>query len=524
MHDDIEREPCPRCGEPAAVAARVCPHCQGSLLVDVVLDRPVADSRVRYQLSRMLASLGPPAPDFSTSQKALASPTPVLARKVTREAARDLLGVLAEYGVQGRTALPGSASQGFGEFGEFGNFGGRRLMIAGGAAAALMLAASGFLLLRPDEAPDAAAAPVAAVERPAPQAPRTGDTRPSPQAKLGTPLTTRDLAEMATPATVVLRHGTSVGSGFFVDEDLVLTNAHVVGSAGDPVEAVFSDGRTLSGKAVRHDEWLDLALIRVDNAAVEPLPIGDAMALKTGDEVVFIGTPEGLEFTVHQGIVSHTARQNLGVAYFQVDANVNHGNSGGPVLDSLGRVVGIVTARVADAEGLGFVLPINYAYDGKTPLVERPEPGPDEQKWKTLLAQVEVADRQQADKIAAAASKPMLLKAAMAPRGKDLEIVAAVVRFSSYQPSPESLFFTFRKPGRMICSVTAPVEGWVQVRENVLGGNSRVQQWLEKKGLSQNLYQGNARLDLKECPADELQGSDMVLEGAEEGSNRIAIQ
>lgn len=518
---DIEREPCLHCGEPAAVAGRICPHCQGSLLVDVVLDRPVSDSRVRYQLSRMLASLGPPAPDFSTSQKALASPAPVLARKVTREAARDLLGVLADHGAQGRTALPGAESRGFGGISGLGD---KRLQVAGGAAAALVIAVGAVLLLRPDKAPDSAAAPTAIAERPAPEAPRTRGARPSPTAKTVSPLSTRDLAEMATPATVVLRNGTSVGSGFFVDEDLVLTNAHVVGSAGDPVEAVFSDGRTLSGKAVRHDEWLDLALIRVDNAAVEPLPLGDAMALKTGDGVVFIGTPEGLEFTVHQGIVSHTSRQNLGVAYFQVDANVNHGNSGGPVLDSLGRVVGIVTARMADAEGLGFVLPINYAYDGKTPLVERPEPGPDQEKWKTLLAQVELADRQQADKIAAAASKPMLLKAAMAPRGKDLEIVAAVVRFSSYQPSPESLFFTFRKPGRMICSVTAPVEGWVEVRQNVLGDNSRIQKWLEKKGLSQNLYQGNARLNLKECPAEELQGADMVLEGAEEGSNRIAIQ
>lgn len=357
---EIEREPCPRCGEPAALTGRVCPHCQGSLLVNVVLDVPVADPRARYQLARSLSSLGPPAPPFSAAIQALAGPRPVLARGLTRTEARRLLQAAADFGLRGREVA---------ELREEGH--GRaplpKLALAGAAAVVAVVGA--LLFFRTGDGPRSASPPEGTILQPKALPTPVSSGRPARA------LSAREIAALATPSTVVLRNGGSLGSGFFVAEDLVLTNAHVIASELDPVEVVFSDGRQIEGRTVERNEELDLALVRAPGAAAEPLALGDATALNTGDRVVFIGTPRGLDFTVHEGIVSHAMRQVLGVGYLQIDANVNPGNSGGPVLDTTGRVVGVLTAKVEGAEGLGLALPINYTYEGDSALLERPDPG-----------------------------------------------------------------------------------------------------------------------------------------------------
>jgi len=504
---EIEREPCPRCGEPAALSGRVCPHCQGSLLVDVILDAAVADPRARYHVARELSSTGAPAPAFAALQQTLASPRPVLARGLTRTESRRFLELVGDVGLEGRIAPQATPERATGG----GGGGIPKLAIGLGAAAGIVLAA--FLLLRPDDSTRAGG------EAPA-IAPTGAVPVPVAESRQGRQLSPRDLAALATPSTVMLQADGRIGTGFFVASDLVLTNAHVAGAAGARVEAVFADGRRLPGQTSQSEEWLDLALVRVPGARAEPLPLGDSMTLETGDRVVFIGTPEGLEFTVHQGIVSHTARQNLGVAYVQLDANVNPGNSGGPVLDDRGRVVGVVTAKIEGASGLGLVLPINYAYEGSSTLLPRPQPGPDPKRWQALLAGVAKADRAAADEAAAAAAKPFLLSAAMTQRGV---IVAAVVRFSQGPPSSETVFFTFSKASRMVCGVTAPIDRWLPAATDVLGENPRIARWLASNGISRDAYMGYANLNLKECPLDELPGSEMVLEGADEGANRIPI-
>ncbi|MFP5288631.1 MAG: S1C family serine protease, partial [Thermoanaerobaculia bacterium] len=334
-------------------------------------------------------------------------------------------------------------------------------------------------------------------------------------------LSPREIAALATPSTVVLRSGGSLGSGFFVAEDLVLTNAHVVSSELDPVEVVFSDGRKIEGRAVKRNEELDLAMVRVPGASADPLPLGDATTLDTGDRVVFVGTPEGLDFTVHEGIVSHTMRHILGVGYLQIDANVNPGNSGGPVLDTSGRVVGVITAKVEGAEGLGLAMPINYTYEGSPALLARPEPRPDSKAWDNLLAKVREEDRRAAEDVSLAARRPVLVAAMGTPRRE--EILVSVARLSDAEPAPESLFFTFRKPRRMLCSVTAPVERWSKAGRSSLGDDPRLARWLEDKGVSLDVYQGFAAMNLKECPLDELSGSEMVLEGAPEDVDRIQV-
>jgi serine protease Do len=502
---DIEREPCPRCGEPAALIGRVCPHCQGSLLVDVVLDVPVADPRVRYQISRGLDALGPPAPVFAVAQRELASPRPILARGLTREVARRLLLNIAELGLQGQAVsrLKEKPERRVPPFAVAG-------VLAALLVIAVLIAFSGRE--RPVGAPKP---PEGTTLQPDVLPARVSEDRTA------RPLSPRDLAEIATPSTVVLRCGGSLGSGFFVAPDLVLTNAHVV-AGDDTVKIFFSDGRQLEGQVEERQTRLDMALVRVSSAAAEPLLLGDATTLQTGDRVVFVGTPKGMDFTVHEGIVSHTARQVLGVAYLQIDANVNPGNSGGPVLDVTGRVVGIVTAKVDEAEGLGIALPVNYAYEGDSPLLPKPAPAPDSRSWEALLARVQEEDRKTAETVSVEVTKPILVS--YTPLYAKGEIRVTVGRISESEPVPENFLFTFRKPGRMLCGVPTSVERWAVIGQTDLARNPQISRWLTENRIAQNLYLGIAQVSLRRCPMDDLEGATLVLEGAGEGTDRVELR
>ena len=180
-------------------------------------------------------------------------------------------------------------------------------------------------------------------------------------------LSTKEIAARALPSTVSIRCPNSVGSGFFVTSELVLTNAHVLCTSGI-IDVVRSDGKKHVGTAVQSDAHLDLAVVQVPGASATPLPLGDAGLLAVGEQVVVIGSPMGFEFTVHGGSISNLSRSVFGLSYLQVEAKVNPGNSGGPVLNDQGQVVGVVSLKYAEAEGIGLALPINYAWSGGAPL------------------------------------------------------------------------------------------------------------------------------------------------------------
>jgi S1-C subfamily serine protease len=165
------------------------------------------------------------------------------------------------------------------------------------------------------------------------------------------------------------RGGTASGSGVLVAQDgLVLTNSHVVrGAAG--VEAELSDGRTLIADVAGDDPATDIAVLRVSSPKSLPhATLGDSNGLRVGDFAIAVGSPFGLARTVTLGIVSALGRTLRSDAagrviegVIQTDAPLNPGNSGGPLLDSAGRVVGINTAIVLGAQGLCFAVPSNTA-------------------------------------------------------------------------------------------------------------------------------------------------------------------
>ena len=173
------------------------------------------------------------------------------------------------------------------------------------------------------------------------------------------------------PAVVNLRveRGPRGGSGsgvLFAPDGLLLTNHHVVGGA-KAVRVRLYDGVEMGGRVLGADPWTDLAVVGAEGSGLPTATFGDSAGLRVGQLVVAIGSPLGFESTVTAGVVSalgRTLRSLTGHVVdnvIQTDAALNPGNSGGPLVDSRGRVVGINTAVVQPAQGLCFAVPIDTA-------------------------------------------------------------------------------------------------------------------------------------------------------------------
>jgi len=158
----------------------------------------------------------------------------------------------------------------------------------------------------------------------------------------------------------------SEGTGFFIDGDgLIMTNYHVVDGA-ESLKVETFDRKTYTAELVGGDAFTDVALIRIKpDFKVKPAVLGDSSKLKVGQWVIALGNPLGLEFFATAGIVSGVGPPGPGYIGFydfiQVDVNIKPGNSGGPLLNPAGEVVGINNAYMGPGTGIGFAIPINRA-------------------------------------------------------------------------------------------------------------------------------------------------------------------
>ena len=160
-----------------------------------------------------------------------------------------------------------------------------------------------------------------------------------------------------------------LGSGVVVSSDgYLLTNHHVINNASD-IRVEFADGRTFTAKLVGSDQASDLALLKIEAANLRPLTLGDSDAVQVGDIVLAVGNPLGIGQTVTSGIVSAKGR-STGVGdgsyedFLQTDAPINHGNSGGALVNTKGELVGINSQILSVSEGnigIGFAIPANMA-------------------------------------------------------------------------------------------------------------------------------------------------------------------
>ena len=217
----------------------------------------------------------------------------------------------------------------------------------------------------PKSAPQEPAAAPRIVPLPAIESPSPGTAPPPPAAAVAQPASPssfEDVVNNALPAVVLIQTSVGRGSGFFVSPDTIITNAHVAGS--DAYLTIRrADGETSTARVDTVSPGVDLAVLKVSSPSPTQrvLALGSAAGVRVGAEVIAIGSPLGVfQNSVTRGIVSGL-RQFGAVTLVQTDAAVNPGNSGGPLLDRGGRVVGITTLGVNGGQGLSFAVAADYA-------------------------------------------------------------------------------------------------------------------------------------------------------------------
>ena len=474
--------PCPECQAPISPAARRCPLCRSRVLVDLRLEGAVRDPRARYRLARVLLALGEGVPALTTLQDRLLESGGVVLSGVTLDLAQRAAKLLQAEGLETRVRAAAGGPR-------------PRVVLFVGLAAALLLAVAAFRALRSP----AARGPAESV------------------------LTPDQITSRSTAATVALRCPDSVGSGFFVEQDRLLTNAHVLCPGKPSIRVRFSDGRDVEGTVEWSDEALDLAVVRAPGLQAQPLPMGDVADLKIGDSLTMIGIPVGMAFTVHKASVSHLERSELGVAYFQIDARVNPGNSGGPLIDARGRVVGVVTLKKKDAEGIGFALPINYVYTGETAMM--PDSSrPPSTHFARMKEQAQSDSERLAGELAQIGQRPALMDA----RLFGWSIRAYIAMPSNGEPIAQSFSFSLWSGGERVCTLDGAVDGWKKM-ENRRGEGTlspRAKGWLGQHGFSSDLYIGYTFIRwYPDCTREPLNPPvDLELEGADPAANRVRFE
>lgn len=209
--------------------------------------------------------------------------------------------------------------------------------------------------------------------------------------------------EEVSPATVSVFTPLGIGSGFVINpEGFIVTCAHVVGR-GKRLKVKFANGQEFAAQIIKMSNRMDLALIKIETSHL-PAVIVSVEPLKPGHQVYAVGAPMGMDFSLSEGIIANPKRVIMGKVLIQTNMAINSGNSGGPLLDSAGRVVGINSMKMNQAEGIGFAIPaaslvgflestgVEYSAQGELSPEERVNMGageePDEEEKGVTVAWV----------------------------------------------------------------------------------------------------------------------------------------
>jgi len=165
-------------------------------------------------------------------------------------------------------------------------------------------------------------------------------------------------AETIYESVFVIYSGQSIGSGFAVGENCIVTNAHVI-SNKKQISVVTYEGTEYQASLIGMNEIEDIAvLVVVDDVKFPYITMADLSDMKIGDDIYAIGAPKGMAYTLTKGSISAKERIIGSHSFIQIDAPINEGNSGGPLLNETGAVLGMNTLKMSDSEGLGLAIPI----------------------------------------------------------------------------------------------------------------------------------------------------------------------
>jgi S1-C subfamily serine protease len=170
------------------------------------------------------------------------------------------------------------------------------------------------------------------------------------------------IIEKTIKSVVTIKTDVAQGSGFIIASGgYVVTNAHVM-SGANAATIITYDGKTHRVSKIGENTNMDIILLKIDDTSYSPLVLEDSSNLQIGQKVIAIGNPLGLQFSVSEGIVSAIDREgdNKVNGYIQTDAALNAGNSGGPLIDTSGKVIGINNFKISDSENIGFALESKY--------------------------------------------------------------------------------------------------------------------------------------------------------------------
>ncbi len=474
---------CPNCGARAPGEAQTCNTCGTSLLLDVFLTQPLGDPRKAFQAAKDLSAMGAPAPSFAQARDRLMSGSQALVAQVSKSFAAEVIATLATSGLDavGRPAVVPVA---------------RRIATrtwVGFGAVLVLAGVYGMTQLRAPPVVDPVA-PVEPVVAPRPFEP-----------PVTARLTTQQLSKKVLRAVAAVKCGEKLGSGFFIGPEKLITNAHVVCAEG-PVMVTLADGRNLLGKVQVKDPWTDLAVVEVAAANLEPLDVGDTTSLEPGDKIVFIGSPRGLDFTVHEGKVSFVGRGFLGLAYVQLDATVNPGNSGGPMFNDRGEVLGIVSMKVTDTEGIGLALPLEYA--------QAPSNDAALARWQKILSRVQAEDLKEQ-----LAERERLLPGMTQLVGsRAVEGRAVAVIMERWKAVPHAVLrdFVFTAANGQTCAVRGTFSSWVSLKDAEAGNaSSRRIAWMIHNRIAEGMYLSAGLVQSLDCKAGQLIGEGELTLGSE---------
>lgn len=163
-------------------------------------------------------------------------------------------------------------------------------------------------------------------------------------------------AEEVYKSVFVVYSGNSLGSGFAIGENCIVTNAHVIENVHS-ITLTSYEGDKYTASLLGIDEDKDIAVLIIKDASFPYLKMANLSTVKIGDDIYAIGAPKGMAYTLTKGTVSAKERIVENESFIQIDAAINEGNSGGPLLNDAGEVLGMNTMKMTDSEGIGLAIP-----------------------------------------------------------------------------------------------------------------------------------------------------------------------